>query len=194
MSSPVSSSKTALMTALIIALGKRHWERAFGVAFSWATSAQASMAFWMGERCRVLLRVLCAGALSSSSCGEAGCAARCACRRGERRGAVAWATLGTGATLGAGATLGGADYAACWACSRGEQRGVVAWATLGAGATLGTGATLGGARRGAVGVRKGKTRGESIVEGRSVLCAVCGLEMKTLRGRRGGTNQLCYTN
>ena len=87
------------------------------------------MTFWMGERCRVLLRVLCAGASLSSSCGETGCAARCACRCGERRGAVAWATLGAGATLG-------------------------------------------GARRGAVGVRKGKTRGESIVEGRSVLCAV----------------------
>ena len=141
---PVSLSKTALMTALIIAIGKRRWERASGVAFSWATSAQASMAFWMGERCCVLLRVLCAGALSSSLCGATGCAACCADRRGERRGTVALATLGAGATIG-------------------------------------------GARRGAVGVRKGKTRGESIVEGRSVLCAVCGLEMKTLRGRRGGT-------
>ena len=135
MSLPVSLSKTALMTALIIVTGKRRWERAFGVAFSWATSAQASMAFWMGERCRVLLRVLCAGALSSFLCGEADCAARCACRRGERRGVVAWATLGAGATLGAVATLGGEG-------------------------------------RGAVGVRKGKTRGESIVEGCSVLFAV----------------------
>ena len=118
-----------VVTTLIIAIGKRRWERAFGVAFSWATSAQASMAFWMGERCCVLLRVLCAGASSLSSCGEADCVAR-------------------------------------WACGHGERRGVVAWATLGAGAILG------GAQRGAVGVRKGKTSRESIVEGRSVLFAV----------------------
>ena len=113
MSLPVSSSKTVVMAVLIIAMGKRRWERAFGVAFSWEKSAQARMAFWMGERCRVLLRVLFAGALSLSLFGGADCVTRWACCRRQRRGVVAWATLGAGATLRAGTTL------------RGERRGDV---------------------------------------------------------------------
>ena len=125
----MSLSKTALMTVLIIAMGKRRWERALGVALTWATLVQASLAFWMGERCRVLLRVLFVGMLSLSLFGEADCAARCACSRRERRGVVAWATLGAGVTLGGG------------------------WC-------------------GTVVVRKGKLRGESIVEGQRVHAAV----------------------
>ena len=86
------------MSSLSIAKGKRLWERARGVARRWAVVVQASKAFWMGERDWFLLRVFCAGVSSSS--GGAACVLHWASSRGERRGVVAWATLGAGATLG----------------------------------------------------------------------------------------------
>ena len=86
------------MSSLSIAMGKRRWERTWGVVWSWAVVVQASKAFWMGERDWVLLRVFCAGVLSSS--GGAACVLRWASSRGEWRGVVAWATLCAGATLG----------------------------------------------------------------------------------------------
>ena len=130
---------------------------------------QDSKAFWMGEQDWFLLQVFNAGVSSSS--GGAAFVLRWASSRGERRGVVAWATLGAGATLG------------------GVRRGGV---LVGNGENVAGGRGLGtwqGLRGGTMGGLAGGGRGGAAIAVVRLLATVV-VSRVAFRGMRGGGDLL----
>ena len=91
----INSPVFSLRIALIMAMGKRRWERDLGVSVNLVMSKQARIFFCVMERHCALLGVLLADVLWLSS-GRILCAVCWSCNCGDWRGVATAATLGGG--------------------------------------------------------------------------------------------------